>query len=418
MLNNRTVRFVIALLAAVLIWGYVVGEVNPSKTKTIRNVPITYTYEDTLNERGLAIGGSADEYISVEISGARAILGDVTPNDISATINVASAQKGENEMSITIKVPSGITVNKQSITRTTVNVENLTQKPVNIAIKYVGDFASGEQGSTVNMSSTQVLVSGAESLVDKVTNAQGVIDSSNVSDKLSAVPCQLVAVDESGIEIAGVKLSQRGISVTSIIARQKSVELEVPIANNAGDRYIRESSVPEEVIIFGNADQLESIAKLTAEEVDISQILESQDVEIVCTLPEGITIPEGNEPKVYVTVVPIEEKSFTFERGEIAIGGKNEELEYALPANLVVTVKACDRKSVLDGIAKGDISLSIDVTNLKATGSAEIKMDCKKEVLELSLEPKTVTIEISAKTQSNTNSDSGNADGGNGNNGN
>ena len=44
MLNSKTARLIIALIAAVLIWGYVVGEVNPSKTKTIRNIPITYTY--------------------------------------------------------------------------------------------------------------------------------------------------------------------------------------------------------------------------------------------------------------------------------------------------------------------------------------------------------------------------------------
>ena len=407
MLNSKAARLVIALLAAVVIWGYVVGEVNPSKTKTIRNVPITYTYEDTLNERDLAIGSVADEYISVEISGARAILGDINPNDISATINVASAQKGENEMSINLKVPSGITVNKQSATRTVVVVESLVQKPVDVTIDYTGEFAPGDQGSTVNTSLTQVIVSGAESLVENVASARGVIDAANVSETLSAIACQLEAADADGRPIAGVKISPRTISVASIIARSKTVELITPTENTATDRFIREFTAPESVTIFGNVDVLAGIESLTADAVDISSLMENKEVDLTFTLPDGVKLAEGEAPKLNVSVTPIEDKAITFAANEIKVNGAAEGFEYKIADGTEISVKLSDRKSVLDGISKEDIKLSVNVEALKATGALTVQVECGKDVMELKVEPNNVTVEVTDKSAEG-NSGSGN----------
>ena len=412
MLNSKAARLIIALLAAVLIWGYVVGEVNPAKTKTIRSIPIAYTYEDALNERGLAISGAEDEYINLEVSGARAILGYISPSDISATINVASAQKGENEMSISIRVPSGITVNKQSTTRTTVTVENLVQKPVDVVISYSGDFQSGDQGSTVNMSSTQVIVSGAESLIESVEKARGIVDASNVGDSLSAISTQLEAIDAEGSIVSGVKLSQRMISVASIIARNKTVELSVPITDKTSDKYIRETVVPEQVTIFGNADLLNKIEKIDAKTVDISQVTESKEIDLQFEFPSGVTLAEGEDPKVAVEVFPIEEKVFDFTSDDISIIGANDEYSYTINSNTRISVKALDRKSVLDEIAKTAIKLSVDVSGITETGEAELKVECQGDILEITAVPNAVTVEVSNNTSE---SGTGNAASGGGN---
>ena len=417
MLNSKTARLIIALIAAVLIWGYVVGEVNPSKTKTIRNIPITYTYEDTLNERGLAISGAEEDSISLEVSGARAILGYISPNDISATINVASAQKGENEMSITIKVPSGITVNKQSVTRTTVNVESLAQKPTGITVAYAGDFAPGDQGSTVNISSNQVIISGAESLVEKVASVHGIVDAANVSEKLSAVACQLYPVDADGKEVSGIKLSQRSVSVTSIIARNKDVPLEISYKDGDEDKYIREVSAPESVKVFGNVDALEKVEKLSAD-VDISTLKEDGEIELKLTLPEGVTLSEGEKPIVSVIVIPIEEKKISFKAEDITVKGASDGNSYKFADNLEVVVTASDQKSVLDALGQNAFSLSVDVSKLTSSGQVELIVECNKDLRGMSVEPKSVNVEISDVTDGQADNNSGDNNGNTNGNGN
>jgi len=402
MLNSKTVRLIISLLAAVLIWGYVIGEVNPSKTKTIRNIPITYTYEETLNERGLAIAGAEEEFISLEVSGARAILGYITPNDISATINVASAQRGENDMSITIKVPSGITVNKQSVSRTIVTVEGLAQKPVGITISYSGTFGLGEQGSTVSTSSSHVLVSGAESLVERVAMVQGVVDAASVGETLSATTCQLVPLDSEGREVQGIRLAQKSISVSSILARTKTVPLEVPLKDNTEDRFVREAAVPENVRIFGNVDVLDGVEKLVAQEIDLSSYKADAEANLKFTFPDGIALAEGEEPIATITVSPVEDKEFTFDASEVTIEGIANGSVYTLPQDAVITIKASDKKSVLDLLVKNNFKLSVDVSKMGNSGQAEILVDCSRELYGMEIEPKSLLVEITADTGENS----------------
>ena len=339
----------------------------------------------------------------MEISGARAILGYVTPNDISATVNVASAQKGDNEMSITIKVPSGITVNKQSVAKTTVTVENLTQKQVPVEIIYSGDFESGDQASTVNMSSNQVLVSGAESLVEKVMGVRGVIDAASVGEKLSAVQCQLYPVDKDNKEMDGIKLSQRNISVTTILARTKEVPLEVTYKSNPEDKYIRETSEPKTVKIFGNVDALEKVEKMVANAVDLSAITEDAEIKLEFSLPDGVTLAEGEEPVAKVKVSPIENKEFTFTSEEVIIEGGSDGNSYTLPAGLSITVTASDKKSVIDALTKEDFELSVDVSKMGNSGTAELKVECNKDVFAISVSPESVNVEMAVVTEGSGN---------------
>lgn len=399
MLNSRTARIVIALLAAVLIWGYVVGEVNPAKTKTIRNIPVTYTYEETLNERGLAVSRIADEFINIEISGARAIIGDINPNDISATINVASARKGENDMSISIRVPSGITVNKQSEIRTTVAVENLTQKAVNVDIGYMGEFPEGAEGYTVNMSTNQVIVSGAESLVDLVKNARGSIDATQVGESLTAIPCQLEAVDDEGNIIPGIRLSQKNISVTSVIARHKTVKTNVDIKDTPSEEYIRTVEVPEEVTIYGAASSLENIDEVKTKEVDISDILKNTEIKLEFILPIDVEISEENIPTVKVNVDPIEEKTIEYKARDVEILGGKPEYIYTLDKDQKIALVVRDKKSVLDSLGKTSFKLSVDVSQLTTSGDVTVTVEPHGGVVSVVADPVALTVMIETVTE-------------------
>ena len=55
MLKSKKLNIVLAILAAVVLWAYVLGEVNPNTSDTIRGVPITFANEDMLEAGGLTI---------------------------------------------------------------------------------------------------------------------------------------------------------------------------------------------------------------------------------------------------------------------------------------------------------------------------------------------------------------------------
>ena len=55
MFENKSVLRIISLVAAVLLWFYVMGEVDPEKKAKINNIPVYFTNMDELAEEGLAV---------------------------------------------------------------------------------------------------------------------------------------------------------------------------------------------------------------------------------------------------------------------------------------------------------------------------------------------------------------------------
>ena len=82
MLRNDKINLVIALLIAIGLWVYVLGEVNPTRDSTIRNVPIVFLNEATLEEEELILLSSSDIAINVTISGKRSDTGNIKESDI------------------------------------------------------------------------------------------------------------------------------------------------------------------------------------------------------------------------------------------------------------------------------------------------------------------------------------------------
>ena len=54
MLNNKTFLRIFSLVAAVLLWMYVMGEVDPTKTSVVSNITVSFMNSDVLAEEGLA----------------------------------------------------------------------------------------------------------------------------------------------------------------------------------------------------------------------------------------------------------------------------------------------------------------------------------------------------------------------------
>jgi hypothetical protein len=60
MLKSNTANKIISVIIAILLWTYVIGMVDPTKTTTIRDVPVQLLNEDSLTSKGLALSGEMD----------------------------------------------------------------------------------------------------------------------------------------------------------------------------------------------------------------------------------------------------------------------------------------------------------------------------------------------------------------------
>ena len=85
MLKNNRVAFILALIMAIALWAYVLGEVDPVRTITIRNIPIRFVDQSALTENGLVITGMDHEEVSVTFTAKRSLVTKIDADDFHAS---------------------------------------------------------------------------------------------------------------------------------------------------------------------------------------------------------------------------------------------------------------------------------------------------------------------------------------------
>ena len=108
MLDNKTFIKIISLIAAVCLWVYVMGEVDPNTKENISNIPVSFTGTDALAEKDLAVVQEQETFISAAISGKRSEVHDIKRSGLTAYVDVSSCQKGKNTGKINISLPEGV----------------------------------------------------------------------------------------------------------------------------------------------------------------------------------------------------------------------------------------------------------------------------------------------------------------------
>ncbi len=399
MLNSKTFRVVASLIIAILLWAFVIGTQTTSTTQEVSNIPLTFNHEVELNERGLAVSSVNLDSIDVEVTGARSLVSNITANDVTATVDLATAAKGENELNIVVRVPtstSGIRVNSRTASKATVIVEDLVQKQVDVSINYTGTFDEGQAGDTVSIATPKITVSGAESLVNTVASVRGNVDASRLGEDPTEIICQLQPVNKEGTVVSGVVLSQESVTVKSVLSETKKVPVSVDLVDNSSDGMVRKIVVPEEVAIVGRADILSRIEQIEAKPVVVTNIQESGDIDLEFELPEGVNLSDTNEAenlKAQLTVAPVATKTFTYNLSDIELTGVSNRMEYTAPSGSTVVVSVMDSTDVLARVNKNSIKVSCDVLGLSVgTSTVGIGLNSDIDLYGLSANPDTIEV--------------------------
>ncbi len=126
MLRNKRFQLIISILIAIALWLYVVGNVNPTITATVRGIEVEKINEDVLEEEGLSATLKSPRMVDIVIKGGRAEVNEAKRSDIRATVDVSNCDYGENETDIKIVFPeeiSGVTVDGMSEKQAVFEVE-------------------------------------------------------------------------------------------------------------------------------------------------------------------------------------------------------------------------------------------------------------------------------------------------------
>ena len=172
MLNSKKANIIISIVIAVVVWAYVVGAVDPVTTKGVSDVKLTIRGTEELLVRGLAIKKPETRTIELNIKGKRSRVQNIDPSRIKATVNVSECSAGDNELSVSYSLPSGLTVVDASTSDVHIEATETVTKRKNVKVKFTNE-ADNEEVGNVRVSPSVINVSGSKSQINKVAYVKG-----------------------------------------------------------------------------------------------------------------------------------------------------------------------------------------------------------------------------------------------------
>ena len=394
MLQSKKGNLILALILAIALWAYVVGEKNPDVSKEYKSIPITITNSDILEDEDMAVASVSTSKLNVKLSGNRSVISKVNAEDIDATVDVSKASLGENNLKIHLKVSGNTYVVQQSITEVTVRVEQRVRDNKSVEVKYRGKTEEGVEPSLLGVDPEEVEVAGVEGRVSRVDHVQATVKVSKVGDSESSVKSTLTPVDKNGKKVENVSLSQKQAIVSSILYYTKEVPLDVPVNGDSDAKYERTVEAPETIVVKGDSAVLETMDSITAEPVDISNITEDKKIKIIPVLPEGITVARESE-KLYLTVSVkslLRDKTVTLDPAAIGISGVGEGLS-AEVISTDITVKLTGTSEALESVDAASVSASCDVSGLEE-GTHKVALKVSSSVKNVQVDDHTGKVQV------------------------
>ena len=408
MLKNNKVNAVIAFLAAVLLWVYVVGQVNPSTTGKLTGIPIVFAGEDDLAENDLALVDPGTITVDITIRGDRSDVRKVIANKdrVTAVADVSGLAKGEHNVTLDITVPSSVDLQKSSVEEVTITIDDRISKDIPVEISYEGAFEDTQKPGNVSIHPETITATGAAATVNSIDHMHAVVNADELSEQQVNLTKTVRPVDANGLEVGHVSLSNTQVQITAGLLATKTLPLYVETTSDSADGYeVTNVDAPSSVTLEGPLSVLNELTQIEAEPIDVSGLKEDATVDLTLLLPDSVTLVEPEKPQATIHIAEAEGKTWTYDAAEIVIDDLAEEYTATIAEQTIkVTVKA--EKTTLDTLKKSDIVLHVSAAGLEA-GEQEVALTqiSNLDAGWVTINPETVTLTITAAEEEDSGTD-------------
>lgn len=395
MLQSKKANVLIAIVAAICLWAYVTGSVDPTTTQRVAAVPIKIINEDSLFQDGLAVESMENQYVDIVVVGTRADVNSLERGEISVTADLYGRNKGTNYIGLDIDLPKGIKVESKSIEKVQVEIGDSVSRAIAVEADVKGSLGEGEVLGDTVIEPNAVMVYGTAGNLNKIRCVEAQLDAEDLTEDMKEMTAEIYAVDEKGSAVKFVKTARRAVSVTANKHVIKQVKLEVKTKGQIDSKYkLNEVKAPEQIYIQGTKFDVEGIESVKAEDIDISQITETVKVPLEIKLPRGVKV-KSSEENLFAEVVveALGNKELTYTGTEIQVEGLAQGLKSEIKEDVKITASGDD--DILKGFTKGNIKLSVNLEGL-GEGEHQVKlvMENSNDQIELTNDKEMIQVEI------------------------
>lgn len=383
--KNFTLKLLSAIIAIVL-WTVIVNIYDPSTSYTFSNVTVTLLNTETLTSKNYSYEVVEGSKISVSVSGPKSKITDISASDIVATADLSAVTAYSDYVDIDVsvvkdgKVVEGVEATPKT-TAVKLNIENRTNKTIELESQLEGEVTSGYALSNVSFSPTSINVVGASSVVENVAHAVVPIDVSNATHTVTGnAAVSLYDSDYNLIEDDTIELSETNINYTAAIGKTKKIPVIVQTSGTPARGYVLSnvSLNVKEVTVVGDEDDINGIVNITIPPENINIEGFSNDKEYKFNLANylngNISIISEGTLVVSVDIEPEDSKTITMDKQAIVIKNQNNNTKVSFGDSRYFDIIIKGATEVINTVSASNIAMSVDLTSF-GEGTHEVPVN-------------------------------------------
>lgn len=393
--NNISLK-IMAVLFAVVLWLLVVNIDDPVTEQTFRDVSVSILHEEVITNKGSTYQiVNASSKVAVTVKAKRKVIDSIDKEDIVATADMQEMFASSNDAGqIAIEVSIKGQEKYEAVTsprNVQIRIEDSASETFPVTANTTGEPRGGYALGDVTADPEKILISGPNSLVNRIERVVARTDISGLSED-TKLPAELILYDANDEPIDQMllknNLGKEGVFVNVEILNTKTVSLEVDsdgIDTAPGYSLGVVGYAPQSIQVAGKKEDLEELDKITipGEALNIENLSEKKQVVVDITeyLPENIRLLDENAKSIVVTVT-VEKagtKLFSVPVGTIAV--QNPPLGYKVSFGKVEDIEL-EIEGPAEELEKFSTEgkLSINLENCKEEGvyMVDLEVDLPK----------------------------------------
>lgn len=404
---------IVALVFAIILWGYVLSDTDPYRVKNISNVTLSFDGEAELLAKGYCVRTKRSELLkSVDVAVRTRITNynDLSGNSVNATVSLKNINRAqEYKLPVLASVTSALGVVEQVYpSNVTIEIDSLVNKTIPVTCTFIGELPEGYWADMDALTSTSRLdIQGAKTDVAKISRAECVIDlTDRTKSVIGTFDVVLYNSDNEPVDndvlIGSLPSSTVYLPIYGIRTVPVDITNSVLGADTLAANYELVSAVvtPQTVRIVGDPATIDGYPSIAAEPFSISGLSESAVIETELIVPPNIRVLEGTRVDVSLDIrETILHQEFV--QIPVSVTGLTKKMEAAVKPE-AVDISIEGRTSLVTLIKRGNVKAEVDVTGLtegtyELPVSVYVKDDNSTIELNLEVSEKVAKIVLTAK---------------------
>lgn len=395
---------VFAVFLGLVFWFVSMSIMDPVSTKTIDNVPIEPINEEAILSTNKVYDLGSDDTVSITVEDKSSILNSLTAADFTATLDLSRLSYiNTAEVDVTPKNnTTKITKIKNKIIK--INLDDISYGEFPIEAEANNSPPDGYSLKEITTTPGTLNITGASSLIKKIDKVVVPVNINSLKDNESVNSTPIV-YDKNGDIISPdkIELSVESVSATVYFNRSKTVPINLTAHAEQGSigKINSIEYEPKEITLIGSADTLNAIDKLDIDvpvKIEISDTSNNELTKVISLkdyIPDDLSVGTENE-KVTITLKYTQYPSTTLNIPSSSVVIKNGIKGYSYNIEeKTIEVVVFGSNEAIKAITEKDLSLAINVGNIKETSEANVYIYTKQKVI---IPPVKVTVNVKEST--------------------